>query len=227
MTIASNTTASHAGRQRGIGDLRAFLGSVLRRPTNVGAMAPTGSQVTAQAASVVPRIGQPLVAELGAGAGAISDAIGVRLGGQPHMAIELDASLAAHLRRTRPRLEVVQADAATINAQLRARGRPALDAVVSSLPWTLLDAGQQRQLLHEIARALHADGAFTAIGYLSAPPGKARAFRARLAERFDEVTVSSTIWRNIPPAKVYVCRRPRVDAGDPASVPESAQAGSS
>ena len=34
------------------------------------------------------------------------------------------------------------------------------------------------------------------------------AFWARLRGAFEEVLVSSTVWRNVPPAFVYVCRRP-------------------
>jgi phospholipid N-methyltransferase len=41
--------------------------------------------------------------------------------------------------------------------------------------------------------------------------GAARRFRRRLRDTFDEVLVSATVWRNLPPAFVYVCRRPRQD----------------
>jgi hypothetical protein len=37
----------------------------------------------------------------------------------------------------------------------------------------------------------------------------ARRFAASLRDTFDEVVVSATVWRNLPPAFVYVCRRPR------------------
>jgi phosphatidylethanolamine/phosphatidyl-N-methylethanolamine N-methyltransferase len=39
--------------------------------------------------------------------------------------------------------------------------------------------------------------------------GAARRFRQTLRGAFDEVLVSATVWRNVPPAFVYVCRRPR------------------
>ena len=42
----------------------------------------------------------------------------------------------------------------------------------------------------------------------------ARRFRRTLRSTFDEVLVTATVWRNLPPAFVYVCRRPRhVDQG--------------
>ena len=54
------------------------------------------------------------------------------------------------------------------------------------------------------------DGAFTTFAYrhgmaLSA----ARRFRRALHATFAEVTLTPTVWRNMPPAFVYVCRRPR------------------
>ena len=35
------------------------------------------------------------------------------------------------------------------------------------------------------------------------------AFTELLRETFEEVLPRSTVWRNVPPARVYVCRRPR------------------
>ena len=57
------------------------------------------------------------------------------------------------------------------------------------------------------------DGAFATFAYrhglvLSA----ARRFRRALHETFEEVLVTATVWRNVPPAFVYVCRRPRPPA---------------
>ena len=37
----------------------------------------------------------------------------------------------------------------------------------------------------------------------------ARRFRRTLRVTFEEVLVTATVWRNMPPAFVYVCRRPR------------------
>jgi phospholipid N-methyltransferase len=53
-------------------------------------------------------------------------------------------------------------------------------------------------------------GAFTTFAYLHGMSlAAARRFRRTLRETFDEVLVSATVWRNVPPAFVYVCRRPR------------------
>lgn len=57
--------------------------------------------------------------------------------------------------------------------------------------------------------------AFTQIAYAAtrwAPP--ARQELADLRAAFQEVTLSRTVWRNLPPALVYLARRPRRPHGD-------------
>ena len=43
-----------------------------------------------------------------------------------------------------------------------------------------------------------------------APPGRRQLAQLRTA--FDEVLIARTVWRNMPPAVVYVSRRPRTPA---------------
>jgi phospholipid N-methyltransferase len=190
---------------------RAFLAAALRRPATMGAIAPSSPRLGAVLASVVPRSGQPVVVELGPGTGAVSAVIAERLpSGAQHLAVELDPAMVAFLRRTHPGLEVVEGNAADLGALLGERGITAVDAVVCGLPWALFDDATQTRLLAEISRAIGDRGAFTTFAYLHGMTlGAARRFRRRLRDTFEEVLVSATVWRNLPPAFVYVCRRPR------------------
>ena len=84
-----------------------------------------------------------------------------------------------------------------------------VDAVVCGLPWALFDDPTQVAILHEISRVIGAGGAFTTFAYVHGMAlGAARRFRRTLRGAFEEVLVSATVWRNVPPAFVYVCRRP-------------------
>lgn len=210
MTASNNTLVGPRVRAGvGTSDLRAFLDVVVRRPGLMGAFAPSSPAVAATVARVVPRADKPVVVELGAGTGAISDAIGARLTtGARHVALEIDPDLADHLRHTRPNLEVIEGDAANLGAHLTELVPGPVDAVVSSLPWTLLAADQQTSVLRQVGQVLEPNGAFTAIQHLTAVPARARAFRRRLEREFDEVVVTKTVWRSLPPARVYICRRP-------------------
>lgn len=176
----------------------------------MGAVVPSSPRLARVLASVVPRTGDPVVVELGPGTGAVSEAIAERLppGGR-HLAVELDPDMVAFLRRTRPSLDVVPGDARRLGELLAGRGLDRADAVICGLPWALFDPATQESILGEISRAIGGTGAFTTFAYLHGMSlAAARRFRATLRLTFDEVVVSATVWRNVPPAFVYVCRRP-------------------
>jgi phosphatidylethanolamine/phosphatidyl-N-methylethanolamine N-methyltransferase len=190
---------------------RAFLTAALRRPATMGAIAPSSPRLGAVLASVVPTTGEPVVVELGPGTGAVSAMIAERLPpGARHVAVELDPDMVAYLRRTRPGLEVIPGNAADLGKLLADNGISAVDAIVCGLPWALFDDATQTALLGEISRAIGDTGAFTTFAYLHGMTlTAARRFRRTLRSTFDEVLVTATVWRNLPPAFVYVCRRPR------------------
>jgi len=189
---------------------RAFLAAVVRRPVTMGAVVPSSSRLAAVLASVVPRVGSPVVVELGPGTGVVSAAIDERLpAGARHLAVELDPDMVVFLRRTRPGLDVVHGDAAQLATLLADRDVSRVSAVVSGLPWALFDTATQSAILGEVSRVIGTTGAFTTFAYLHGMSlAGARRFRRTLRDTFDEVLVSATVWRNVPPAFVYVCRRP-------------------
>ena len=143
--------------------------------------------------------------------------------GARHVAVELDPEMAAFLARTHPGLEVIEGDAVQARcAAGRARrragrrgGERAAVVAVRRRPRSVRSSTRSRP-------SSVRTGAFTTFAYrhglvLSA----ARRFRRALHETFEEVLVTETVWRNVPPAFVYVCRRPRqpaesVTGGDPA-----------
>lgn len=190
---------------------RAFLAAMLRNPVKVGAIAPTSDVMGELLTRIVPRSGSPVVVELGPGTGAVTGVIDDRLPpGARHVAVELDPEMAAFLQRAHPGLDVIEGDAVKLGALLAEQGVEHADAVVSGLPWSLIDEDTQTSILAQIAAVIAPDGAFTTFAYrhgLLLPA--ARRFRRALHETFEEVLVTATVWRNVPPAFVYVCRRPR------------------
>jgi phosphatidylethanolamine/phosphatidyl-N-methylethanolamine N-methyltransferase len=189
----------------------ALLTAVLRSPATVGAVVPSSSQLAARLATVVPRVGEPVVVELGPGTGSVTTAIEYRLSGRGrHVALELDPVLANYLRAEHPRVEVLVGDAVELERLFAEYGVPAVDVVVSGLPWSLIDAEVQRAIVEATARSLACSGCFTTFAYVHALwMTRARQFRTLLGEVFDEVLTTRTVWWNLPPAVTYVCRRPR------------------
>ena len=176
----------------------------------MGAVAPSSNGLSELLAAVTPTAGSPVVVELGPGTGAVSEAIRRRLPPDGrHVAVEIDPSMVMHLRAAHPWLEVAHGDAADLTRLLADRGIRQADAVISGLPWSLFKPGRQRLILDRITRILAPGGAFTTFAYrhTGAMTG-ARTFHRFLDSMFDEVIVSHTIWWNMPPARIYACRRP-------------------
>ncbi|MGH3936213.1 MAG: class I SAM-dependent methyltransferase [Pseudonocardiaceae bacterium] len=188
----------------------------MRAPRDVGTLLPSGPELARRLAAVVPRdgmAGRPtVVVEIGAGAGAVTGAIAEQADQDAVViAIEKDPELADRLRARELGVQVVTADAATLPAILAAHGVARADVIVSVLPWTLFGSRQQRELLTTFAAALHSDGVFTAAAYsLGYWTASARRFRRELDQTFGEVLPTRTMWRHLPPAMTYVCRRPGV-----------------
>lgn len=192
-------------------EYRTFFSSAFRHPREVGAATPTTAAVAATAAQVVPTTGEPVVVELGPGTGSLSAGIRDRLpAGARHIGIELVGSMVEHLRERAPWMELVHGDAGELVSLLQERGIEQVDAVISSIPWTLLEDSEQDRILRQVARALVPHGAFTALTYLPAEHNAGgRRFRVRLGRTFDEV-LTHTTWRNFPPIMHYICRRPLI-----------------
>ncbi|SFB05578.1 Phospholipid N-methyltransferase [Amycolatopsis marina] len=190
-------------------DYRTFLAAAFREPAAIGAVAPSSTTLARTLASVVPSTGQPVVVELGPGTGSVSAAIQRRLpAGARHIAIEANRNLAEHVRETQPAVEVVHGDAGDLIPLLAGQGLCRVDAVVSGLPWTLFPLPVQRRILDQIGIVLAPGAAFTTFAYLHARAlAGARRFHHLVRDAFDEVIVGRTVWANVPPARVYVCRR--------------------
>jgi len=194
-------------------DLVTFISSAVRSPAVIGAVAPSGRALSDLLASVAPAEGQPIVVELGPGTGVVSAALRRRLPeGARHIAVEIDPGMVEHLRRTRPWLEVIQGDAADLQKLLADAGVDRVDAAISGLPWTLFAESAQRGIIEQVTRVLAPGAAFTTFAYshVTRFPTQRR-FRGVLEEAFREVTVTPTVWRNLPPALAYQCRHPRAD----------------
>lgn len=188
-----------------------FVREFLRHPLRTASLLPSSPRLARHLAAAVPERGEPVVVELGPGTGPVTAAIQQRLAGRGlHVAIELNARLAGHLRRRFPDVDVVTASAADLPALLAARGVPVADVVVSSLPWSAFAGPAGQALVATIGSVLPETGVYTQFTYAWtrwASPGRRQI--TQLRHTFEEVLISRTVWRNLPPALVYSSRRPR------------------
>lgn len=188
-----------------------FLCEFARHPRSTGAIGPSSPEL---AHAMVRDMGlerAKLVVELGAGTGAFTSEIVASLPSRASLvAMELNPRLAGSLEDAFPssRVRVVCDSAERLCRHL---GRPQtgrVDAVVSGLPWVFFSAEQQRAILQQVRRALRRGGRFATFAYAHAawlPSGVK--FRRELRAVFPECRILPIVWRNLPPAFIYRCRR--------------------
>ena len=183
----------------------AFLRQFVTHPGDIGAMFETSQVVARRVAELAGVRDAKTVVEWGAGTGSITGAIAKALpqSGQL-LAFEINTAFCRLLRKRFPDIRVVQDSALQTKKYLREAGVGQCDAIISGLPFTVLDEGTQNALLDAIMESLRPGGVFVTFGYVQASmlPG-GRKIRAKLQERFKVVEKTSTIWRNIPPVFAY------------------------
>ncbi len=187
-----------------------FLREFVRDPVQLGAVAPSGRELArlmVEAAELAP---EHVVVELGAGTGPMTEAILEARPEGPFVALEPNPELAVILQQRFPGVRVEQRYAQELRAILDETGAERADRVVSSLPWAIWSESLQNEVFDAILDVLAPDGRMVTFGYVHAQPlPAARRLRAQLTSRFHEVTTTRVAWRNVPPALVYVCSRPR------------------
>lgn len=188
-------------------DSRILFREFLRAPTRVATLTASSDALVAAMLAPLPLGGDPVVVELGAGTGRVTDAIAARLGCRGrHVAIELNPTLASRLAQRHPGVDVVCADAGALPDVLGDLGITRVDAISSLLPWAAYDSAPIPAIA---AGALVPGGTFLQVSlHLTQWMGPARRQERDIRAQFDHVTVSPTVWSNFPPARVHVARSP-------------------
>lgn len=182
-----------------------FLGSVIRAPRSVGAIAPTASETARLMASHIDLSSGLPVLELGPGTGAITQAIlATGLPADRLHAIEYSASFCRLLQEKFPGAKFHQGDAFDLQATLAARlgdAAPArFDCVISGLPLLNFAKEMRCRLLDAALSVLEPGRPFVQFSYGIIPP-------VPVDDPDIAVARSSWIIRNVPPARVWTYRR--------------------
>lgn len=180
-------------------DLGMFLGQLVRKPTQVVALAPSSEELARQMALRVPAGTGPVV-ELGPGTGKITQAlldVGIAAG-DLHM-LELNPDFVAHLKQAFPGTHVHHRSACEIDAL----GLDHIRAVVSGLPFLSMPNSVQRDILEGAFAAMPPGGVFIQFTYGPTAP-VAEELRTDLDLIWDK---SDRVWGNLPPARVYTFRQ--------------------
>jgi len=161
-----------------------------------------------------------VVAEFGPGTGSFTGQIVERLPDDAaFFGVELNEDFHKIMVERYPDVRVHCDSIASIDAILEKEGLASgseanggsvgmIDAIVCGLPWAAFPDELQRELLGKTFEAMAPGGRFATFAYLQGtllPAGQR--FKRLLHETFDEVSTSPIVWRNLPPAFVYQCRK--------------------
>lgn len=149
------------------------------------------------------------VLEYGPGTGVFTQFILQQLkAGARFAAIELNPEFGRIFKAQYPDVQLFQDTVANARTVCDRAGMMSVDCIISGLPWAAFTTSMQVKYLDETMRVLKQGGRFVTFAYvhgMALPP--ARRFASLLPAYFASVEKSPVIWRNLPPAFVYRCRR--------------------
>lgn len=184
----------------GFQDELRFLRGALARPRSVGAIAPSSPALARAIAAQIDPILSGKVLELGPGTGVVTQAI-LDMGVEPErlVMIEYDPHFAQALAQRFARAQVITGDAFDLGKTLGAGPSAPFAAIVSGLPLLNQPPERRKALMENALDRLLPGAPFIQFSYGLKPPvlGTPKA----------PVQLGAFVWRNLPPARVWVYRR--------------------
>lgn len=197
--------------------LTTFAKEALADFRTVGAVAPSSRFLASAMLGALPLKKARTVVEVGPGTGVITRALLERLPFDASLlAFEINPRFSRHLKSTVPdtRLSLINTSAEKLHEELNHRGIHHVDAVVSSLALGMMPAWQRRHFLCGVCSLLNEKGAFSQYQYIHSMQvmhnGHLKRFDLeKMLHRYFRSVHRKMIWRNLPPAFVFVCKNPR------------------
>lgn len=188
-------------KQAKIDDDARFLKTWLDKPLVTGAVYPSSKALARKMASYVDPESLGPVVELGPGTGPVTDALLARgIAEERLVLVEFNPEFCALLARRYPKATIVQGDAYALETVVAPHLKKPAAAVVSSLPLFTKPEKLRLELLNRAFGLMVPGAPFIQFTYatVSPVPRKGGSFEAHVSPR---------IWKNLPPACVWVYRR--------------------
>jgi phosphatidylethanolamine/phosphatidyl-N-methylethanolamine N-methyltransferase len=178
-----------------------FLRSMVEKPLTVGAFAPSGRALARVMANYVDPASAGPIVELGPGTGPVTEAL-VERGIPPERLtlVEYDPEFCQLLSRRYPAATVVQGDAYNLQQTLAGVLREPAAAFVSGLPLFNKPLKMRLDLLDQAFHLMGSNAPFVQFTYHTISPIPRSHGRVRSE-------ASGRVWRNFPPARVWVYRK--------------------
>ena len=183
------------------GEAAQFFRTWTEKPLQLGSVTPSSRYLSRVIASYVdPRSEGPVV-EIGAGTGPVTEAlIKHGIAERRLVLIEYSAEFCALLRRRFPAATVIQGDAYKLGERLEGVLKEPAAAIICGLPLFTKPEAMRLALLAEAFRHMKPQAPFIQFTYAVVSP-------MPLKNAFFTWKASPRIWRNVPPARVWVYRQ--------------------
>ncbi len=176
-----------------------FFKRFLQRPWQIASIVPSSKALVERVANKIDFDRAQVIAEYGPGVGVHSREIARRMRPDAQLLLfELDAHLSRDLERQfadDPRVHTINLDAARLPQELKRRGIPHCDYILSGIPFSILQIDKKRALLQKTYDALAPGGNFIIYQVTNELKQHATIF-----ERAD----SEYVLQNIPPMFITV-----------------------
>ena len=184
----------------------------LKNPLKIGAVAVSSPELASAMARQIP-VGDGYVVELGGGTGPVTRAI-LAAGTPPDrlVVVERDPTLHRLLCERYPDVRVILGDAMHLQSLLKREGIAPVKAVVSSLPLLSMKKAVQYRIGAQAFGALEPGAPFIQFTYGLFSPLP----RRRLGVQGG---VQDRVLQNLPPASVWIYRKPGQPSGKPGGQP--------
>ncbi len=185
-------------------EARIFFKGWLKNPRSVGIPVPSSKFLARAMAEKLPVTPDEYVLELGAGTGVVTKALlDTGLAPEKLVIIERDQNFIDKLKHDFPGLTLIRGDARHLPELLEERNIPGIAAVVSSLPLLNMPVPLRHSILKSAFSVLKPDGVYVqyTYGFVSPVPPQ---YQHMIGVKG---RISSYIWRNVPPARVWRYKR--------------------
>jgi phosphatidylethanolamine/phosphatidyl-N-methylethanolamine N-methyltransferase len=178
-----------------------FFQAFLRSPQVVASVIPSSSFVERRVVRAADAARAGVVVELGGGTGGITRSLLQAIGAHSRLlVIERTAKFVETLQRIDDdRLEVVHGCASSIATELKRRGYPAADAVISGIPFSTMPKTLALEIIAAVYEALASGGRFVAYQVSDRVAEYTRPLMGEPAVEFE--------LRNVPPLRLFTWRK--------------------
>lgn len=176
-----------------------FLKKFIESPSQVGSLTPSSRFLAKKMLEGIDWKTVRTLAELGAGTGAFTKHIYKLKHPECKVAVfEKDEAMRGELAARYSQFTYFD-DAVALNLKIKSIGVDSLDAVVSGLPFMLMEDGVRVSIIDEVIKSLKPKGTFVAFQF-------SLQMKSLLVKKFSRVRISF-VPLNFLPAFVYVCSK--------------------